>query len=64
MVGFEFSACLMGNNQSCPPVMVLSGYLGKEDKEKDLKAGVCAAYDKPGKFSEILPSIDRILKFS
>ena len=61
--GFEFLGCLMRNNQSCPPhVMVLSESFGKEDKEKALNAGACAIYDKPGEFSEILPSIDRILK--
>ncbi len=61
--GLEFLGRLKWKDQSCPPhVMVLSGNLAKEDKEKVLKAGACAVFDKPGKFSEILPAIDRILK--
>ncbi len=61
--GLEFLGRLKWKNESCPPhVMVLSGNLAKEDKEMVLKAGACAVFDKPGKFSEILPAIDRILK--
>ena len=63
--GFEFLECLKRKNQSSPlHVMVLSGNLGDEGKEKALKAGACAVFEKPGKFSEILPAIDRILKDS
>ncbi len=61
--GFEFLECLKQKNKSSlPPVMVLSGNLGNEDKENALKAGACAVFDKPGQFNEILPVIDRILK--
>ena len=61
--GLEFLGRLKWKKHSCPPhVMVLSGNLGEEDKEMALKAGACAVFDKPGKFSEILPAIDRILK--
>ncbi len=61
--GLEFLGRLKWKSRSCPPhVMVLSGNLGEEDKEMALKAGACAVFDKPGKFSEILPAIDRILK--
>ncbi len=61
--GLEFLGRLKWMNHSCPPhVMVLSGNLDEEDKEMALKAGACAVFDKPGKFSEILPAIDRILK--
>ncbi len=60
--GSEFLERLKRKNQSCKPhVMVLSGNLEDEDKENALKAGACAVFDKPGKFSEILPVIDRIL---
>ena len=63
--GFEFLECLKRKNQSYSPhVMVLSGNLGEEGKEKALKAGACAVFEKPGKLSEILPAINRILKDS
>ena len=63
--GFQFLERLKRNKQSCPPhIMILSGNLGEEGKEKAIKAGACAAFDKPGNFSEILPVIDRILKDS
>ena len=63
--GFEFLGNIKQNKKTpSPPIMVLSGNLCDDDKEKALKAGACAVFDKPGKFSEILPAIDQILNNS
>ncbi len=63
--GFEFLERLRQTNQLRPQlVMVLSGHINEEDKERALKTGVCAVFNKPGKFNEILPTIERLLKSS
>ena len=60
--GFEFLKRLKQSKQLFPnPVIVLSGHLKDDDKEKALKLGAYAVFDKPGEFSVILPVIDRIL---
>ncbi|GJL65250.1 MAG: hypothetical protein NPIRA05_02210 [Nitrospirales bacterium] len=63
--GFEFLERLKQGRPALPqPVIVLSGHLNETDKERVLQAGVHAVFDKPGKFNEILPVIDRILEDS
>ncbi len=44
------------------PVIMLSGNLTESEKEKAYSHGVFAVLDKPCDFSELLPTIARVLK--
>jgi len=61
----EFIERLKGCNGGSPQlVVVVSEDFAEEDKAKVLQAGACAVFAKPEQFEELLPTIDRILKYS
>ncbi|GJL56957.1 MAG: hypothetical protein NPIRA02_40890 [Nitrospirales bacterium] len=65
MNGFEFLERLKPKEQvPHQHVMVLSGHLNEQDKDRVIKAGACAVFEKPGDFSQILPTISQILESS
>ena len=62
MKGLDFLERLKKiNGSKVPRVMVLSGHLDKQDKERAFKAGACAVFEKPCNSSELLPTIEKIL---
>ena len=63
--GFDFLEHLKRQERTSPQlVMVLSGNLSTQDKERALNAGACAIFEKPPDFSKILLAIDQIFKNS